>query len=124
MNLLSFFKRSSSAPIARERLQILLAHERAVLGRSDLLAILQEEILAVVARHFPVESESIKVKMERGEGVSTLEVEVEIPTPLGPNISLNAQKQQRTENAPKREPEELPPPSPASPEEASAAADI
>ena len=29
MSLLSFFARRSSAPVARERLQILLAHERA-----------------------------------------------------------------------------------------------
>jgi cell division topological specificity factor len=71
-----------------ERLQILLAHERAVAGKSDLIAILREEILGVIAKHFPVEQEGIKVKMERGEAVSTLEVEVEIPTPTCPNFPL------------------------------------
>jgi cell division topological specificity factor len=84
MKLISFFRRQGSAPVARERLQILLAHERAVSGKSDLIAILQEEILAVIAKHFPVEAEGIKIKMERGEVVSTLEVEVEIPTPMCP----------------------------------------
>jgi cell division topological specificity factor len=92
MNLMSFFKRTGTAPVARERLQILLQHERAVTGKSDLIAILQEEIMAVVARHFPVESDSIKIKMERGDAVSTLEVEVEIPTPMCVNISVNAPK--------------------------------
>jgi len=92
MNLMNFFKRTGTAPVARERLQILLQHERAVTGKSDLIAILQEEILAVVARHFPVDSDSIKIKMERGDAVSTLEVEVEIPTPMCVNISVNAPK--------------------------------
>ena len=39
MNLLRLFRsRNASAPVARERLQILLAHERGLLGQSDLLA--------------------------------------------------------------------------------------
>jgi cell division topological specificity factor len=99
MNLMSFFKRTGTAPVARERLQILLQHERAVTGKSDLIAILQEEIMAVVARHFPVESDSIKIKMERGDAVSTLEVEVEIPTPMCVNISVNAPKAKPVEKS-------------------------
>jgi cell division topological specificity factor len=91
MKILNFFKqRTSTAPVARERLQLLLAHERAVAGKSDLIAILQEEIMAVIAKHFPVEQEGITVKMERGEVVSTLEVEVEIPTPMCPSFPLPA----------------------------------
>jgi cell division topological specificity factor len=88
MKLINFFRRQSTAPVARERLQILLAHERAVSGKSDLIAILQEEIMAVIAKHFPVDQEGIKIKMERGEVVSTLEVEVEIPTPMCPSFPL------------------------------------
>ena len=50
--MFGLFKRRSSAPVARERLQVLLAHERALLGRSDhLLGTLREEILAVIAKH-------------------------------------------------------------------------
>lgn len=111
MNLISFFKRPSSAPVARERLQILLAHERAVVGKSDLIAILQEEIMAVIAKHFPVEQDGIKIKMERGDAVSTLEVEVEIPTPMCANIKMNAPKikEQKPEPEPEpTEPAELP----------------
>jgi len=36
MSLFSFFGRRTSAPVARERLQILLAHERAIIGQRDL----------------------------------------------------------------------------------------
>jgi cell division topological specificity factor len=79
MNWSQFFKRSNSAPVARERLQILLAHERSPLGRSDLIAVLKEEILAAITRHVEVESDKVQVKMDRGAAVSTLEIEVEIP---------------------------------------------
>jgi cell division topological specificity factor len=89
MNILSFFGRRSSAPVARERLQILLAHERVVVGgQSDLVAILREEILAVIAKHVPLEPDSVRVKMERGESVSTLEVEVDIPSQARVKIAI------------------------------------
>jgi cell division topological specificity factor len=80
MKMARFLKRRRSAPVARERLQVLLAHERAVVGQSDLVAVLREEILAVIAKHVRVDPEMLRLKMERGDSVSTLEVEVDIPT--------------------------------------------
>jgi cell division topological specificity factor len=80
MNLLNFFQRRNSAPVARERLQILLAHERGIVGgEPDLVALLREEILAVVAKHVAVERDKVQVRMDRGKHVSSLEIEVEIP---------------------------------------------
>jgi cell division topological specificity factor len=81
MNLLKFFSRNrGSAPVARERLQILLAHERSSLGQSsNLLDTLREEILAVIARHVALDPEKVQVKMDSGGTVSTLEVDIEIP---------------------------------------------
>jgi cell division topological specificity factor len=91
MNLLNFFSRRTSAPVARERLQILLAHERGVVsGQPDLVAMLREEILAVIAKHISVDQEKVLVKMDRGDAVSTLEVDIEIPTPTGERIALRA----------------------------------
>jgi cell division topological specificity factor len=81
MNLMSLFRKRTSAPVARERLQILLAHERSFSGQSDLVAILREEILAVIAKHVKVDADKVQVKMERGAAVSTLEVDIEIPMP-------------------------------------------
>ena len=70
----------ATAPIARERLQILLAHERGVTrGQPDLLMKLREEILAVVSRHVALDPEKVIVRMERGRTVSTLEVDIELP---------------------------------------------
>jgi len=81
MNLMSFFSRRTSAPVARDRLQILLAHERGIVGgEPDLVNILREEILAVITRHVSVERDQVQIKMDRGGAVSTLEIDVEIPT--------------------------------------------
>jgi cell division topological specificity factor len=83
MNLLRLFSdRTASAPVARERLQILLAHERGLRGQPDLLGILREEILAVVSRHVTLDPEKVVVRMDRGKNVSTLEVDIELPNGL------------------------------------------
>jgi cell division topological specificity factor len=80
MNLLRRFSgRTASAPVARERLQILLAHERGMRGQPDLLGLLREEILAVVSRHVLLDPEKVIVRMDRGKNVSTLEVDIELP---------------------------------------------
>jgi cell division topological specificity factor len=80
MNLFGFLRPRPSAPVARERLQILLAHERAVAGGSDLVATLKEEILGVIAKHFPLEREKVQVKLDRGDAFSTLEIDIEVPS--------------------------------------------
>ena len=80
MNLLSVFRRRNSAPVARERLQVLLAHERAFVGKSDLLAVLQEEIISVIAKHVTIERERVQIKLDRGDPISILEIDVEVPS--------------------------------------------
>jgi cell division topological specificity factor len=73
------FARRKSASVARERLQILLTHERGAEGHSDLIPILREEVLAVVAKHVTVDVDKVQVKIERGKAVSLLEIDIEIP---------------------------------------------
>ena len=79
MSVFGLFQSRGSAPVARERLQILLAHERSSHGQSDLLSILRDEILAVVANHIAIDREQVRVKMERGDKVSTLDIDIEVP---------------------------------------------
>lgn len=81
MSLLALFRKRDSAPVARERLQVLLQHERAVVGKSDLVSLLQEEILAVIARHVALERDKVQIKLDRGSSVSLLEIDVEVPSP-------------------------------------------
>ncbi|HEY4043489.1 MAG TPA: cell division topological specificity factor MinE [Rhodopila sp.] len=79
MSLLELFRKKNTAPVARDRLQVMLAHERSVIGKSDLLATLQEEILAVIAKHVTVDRDAVQIKLDRGASFSTLEIDVEVP---------------------------------------------
>lgn len=79
MNLLRLFSRPQTAPAARERLKVLLAHERASVGDSDLVSKLRDEILRAISKHMQIDDEKVSVKMERGVQVSTLIVDIEIP---------------------------------------------
>jgi cell division topological specificity factor len=83
MTLFGLFKKPApvvaSAPIARDRLQVLLAHERGSTGRPDLIATLREEILGVISRHIDIDADNIKVTSRRGKNISTLKVDIDIP---------------------------------------------
>ena len=86
MSLFHLFRRGS-APIARERLQILLAHERITRDQPDLLGILREEILGVISRHVAFEPDKVQIRMDRGKSVSTLAVDIEIPNGFSVKIA-------------------------------------
>jgi cell division topological specificity factor len=78
MKLFSFFNRSNSAPVARERLQILLAHERRSACNSDLLALLHREVLDAISKHLSVDSDKVAVKLHRRDAMSMLEIDIEL----------------------------------------------
>ncbi len=79
-----FFPKRASAPVARERLQIVLAHERALNGRSgDLVRELQEEILAVIAKHMKIDRQMVQIQAKQNESLSTLEIDIQLPAPAG-----------------------------------------
>ena len=90
MTLFNLFRRRGSAPVARERLQILLSYERGARGQSDLLALLREEILAAVTKHITVERENVQVRMDRGASVSTLAIDVDRPPSAGRLLAAGA----------------------------------
>jgi cell division topological specificity factor len=71
--------RKATAPVARERLQILLAHDRGLCGQPNLLGLLREEILGVISRHVQLDPDKVNVRMDRGKTVSTLAVDIELP---------------------------------------------
>jgi len=83
VKLLAFLTRPRPAPpssgMARERLQVLLAHERSHASRAGLVAVLQQEILAVIARHIAIDREQVTVRLEQGDQVSTLEIDIQVP---------------------------------------------
>jgi cell division topological specificity factor len=86
MSIFSFFRSStrSSAVQAKERLQIVMAHERAGRSGPDYLPLLQQELLAVIAKYVDVDANKVEVKLDRGGDCSTLEVNIELPSPAPP----------------------------------------
>jgi len=79
MRLFRFLRPIRSAPVARERLQILLEYERNLVSQTDLIAVLREEILAVVGRHVTIDPDKVQISVDRGAKFSILAVGIQIP---------------------------------------------
>jgi cell division topological specificity factor len=82
-----FSRRRGTAPLARERLQILLSHERSICSKSDLIGVLREEILTALCKHVPVSQDHVTIRMDRAATLSMLEIEVLIPHSGAPLVS-------------------------------------
>ena len=74
-------EKKKTASVAKERLQIILAHERSGRGgsRPDYLPALQKELVAVISKYVAVKSDHIKVHLERQDNLEVLEVKIELP---------------------------------------------
>ena len=86
MSLFSFLlgEKKKTASVAKERLQIILAHERSSLGgkRPDYLPELQRELIAVISKYVSIKAEDIKVHLEKQDDLEVLEVKIELPDAL------------------------------------------
>lgn len=78
--LLTFFRRKpdTSASVAKERLQIILAHERADRDEPEFLPRLQKELLAVIAKYVNIDQEQLNVGVQRNGQTAVLEINVEL----------------------------------------------
>lgn len=95
MGLLDFFlgRKPQTAGIAKERLQIVLAHERASRDAPEFLPQLQSELLAVVAKYVSVKEDLIQVKIGRQGDSSSIEINIEIdPNAAKPRPKIEAAK--------------------------------
>lgn len=81
MSLLDYFRASKpkSAAIAKERLQILVAHERTARNQPSYLPQLQKELLDVIRKYVHVEQDAISVNFEQDEDQETLELNIVLP---------------------------------------------
>jgi len=79
MSRLQLLAPVSSAPVARERLQNLLEHDRRSVSHSDLITVLREEIYALIGRHSAIDPDKVQVRVVRGASTSTLAVDIEVP---------------------------------------------
>jgi cell division topological specificity factor len=80
MSLFNYLrKRNSTASVAKERLQIIISHERSQRNAPDYLPKLQEEILAVIAKYIPITRDKVSVNLERMGDSAVLELNVTMP---------------------------------------------
>jgi cell division topological specificity factor len=92
VSLFDFFfpKKPPSASIAKERLQLVLAHERADRDSPDFLPRMQKELLAVVARYIAIKEDMIRVSVGKEGNTSVLEINVEMPSAAKPAMKATA----------------------------------
>ena len=82
MSLLTFLlgEKKKTASVAKERLQIILAHERTGRRRHPgYLTSLQRELVDVVCKYIKIDPKDIKVNLERQQNLDVLEVKIELP---------------------------------------------
>ena len=83
MSFLSFLlgQRKTSASVAKERLQIIIASERtsSSKGSPDFLPQLQKELVEVISKYVKVNPDDIRVHLERQDDLEVLEVKIEMP---------------------------------------------
>ena len=81
-SFLSFLlgQRKTSAKVAKERLQIILAHERTGRRRhAGYLSSLQRDLIDVICKYTKIDPKDIKVNLERQQNLDVLEVKIELP---------------------------------------------
>ncbi|AYQ27742.1 MULTISPECIES: cell division topological specificity factor MinE [unclassified Polaromonas] len=81
-SFLSFLlgEKKKTANVAKERLQIILAHERTDRSpKPDYLPALQRDLIAVIAKYIPINPDHIKLHLERQDNLDVLEVKIELP---------------------------------------------
>jgi len=86
MSLLSllFGNKPKSAAMAKERLQLIIAHERnGQSGKKDFLPEMQKELIAVISKYVAINPDDIKVSLEKQGNYEVLEVNIVLPEPGG-----------------------------------------
>lgn len=82
MNLLAYIFRNrqkNTASLAKERLQIIVSHERKAEHNADFLPNLQRELIEVIAKYVAIDQDQVKVELERAGNCSVLELNITLP---------------------------------------------
>lgn len=81
MGLFDYFKsnKTSSAKLAKERLQIVIAHERLDRNGPEYLPQLRRDIMDVIRRYVPIQDDQVNVQFEKGADYDVLELNIALP---------------------------------------------
>jgi len=83
MKLFDYFRQNSgaqSASTAKERLQIVVAHQRATRNQPDFLPEMQQEIINVIKKYVNIEQDQVSVQLDNIDNCSVLELNVTLPS--------------------------------------------
>lgn len=74
----------NTASLAKERLQIIVSHERVSTREDsvDFLPQLEQELLDVIAKYMTIDRDQVKVQLARDGALSVLELNVTLPDQL------------------------------------------
>lgn len=82
MSILDYFRLSSkrsTAAVAKERLQIIVSHERTKRNGPDYLPLLQRELIEVIAKYVPIEKDQVRVDLDHSGNCAILELNITLP---------------------------------------------
>ena len=82
MSIFSYFrtnKKTTSASVAKERLQIIVAHERNKRSQPDYIEDMQREIVEVIRKYVAIDNDQVKVSLDNSDECSILELNVTLP---------------------------------------------
>jgi cell division topological specificity factor len=82
MRILDFFRaatKPATAPLAKERLQVIVAHQRRQQNSPEYLPRLQQDILKVIRRYAKVADDAVDIQVERNNGYEVLELNITLP---------------------------------------------
>ncbi|HZJ95538.1 MAG TPA: cell division topological specificity factor MinE [Thiopseudomonas sp.] len=82
MSILNFFrsrKKTQTASVAKERLQIIVAHERGQRDEPDYLPALQKELVEVIRKYVNIDQDQVQVALEDQGSCSILELNITLP---------------------------------------------
>lgn len=75
-----FGEKKKTAEIAKNRLSLLIAHERSDgVPKADFLPALQRELIEVISKYVSVNSDDIKVHLDKQDNYEVLEVNIVLP---------------------------------------------
>jgi cell division topological specificity factor len=81
MSFFDYFsrKKNYSASIAKERLQVIVAHERNKRNQPDYLPALQKDIMEVIKKYVDIDISNVEVQLDNHGNYAVLELNVTLP---------------------------------------------
>jgi len=96
MGIFSFFRsrgEDQSAKVAKDRLQVLIAHERTDRDGPDYLPMLKQDILNVIKKYVSVGEEQVSVQLDTQENCDVLELNITLPEDIEPKAPKKAKRE-------------------------------